>query len=67
MSQKHDHKHADPNPKHESGWKPHTDWRAWVAVLMLIAMAIYVFSLDESLQPANNNPAPAIPPAAAPN
>lgn len=63
MSQKHDHQHSDHNPKHESGWKPHTDWRAWAAVLMLVAIVIYILSLDESRQPANNNS----PPAAAPN
>ena len=46
----HGHSHGDKhhqNPK----WKPHTDWRVWTVVLMLIAMAVYVLTLDESLQP----------------
>jgi len=58
MSQKHDHEHADSNPKHESGWKPHTDWRAWAAVVMLVAIVIYILTLNESIQPPGNNPPP---------
>lgn len=62
MSHKHDHQHADSNPKHESGWQPHTDWRVWGAVLMLIAIVVYVLTLDESIQP----PPKQNPPAATP-
>ena len=50
MSHKHDHQHSDHKPKHEPGWKPHTDWRVWGAVLMLLAIVGYVLSLDESWQ-----------------
>lgn len=33
----------------------HKDWRLWVAVgLMLAAMAGYVITMDESLQPEGN-------------
>ena len=44
----HDHGHANvPWLK-----RAHKDWRTWVVIaLMLGAMAIYVFSDDESLQP----------------
>jgi hypothetical protein len=31
----------------------HKDWRVWVGVvLMLAAMCAYVFTMDESIQPA---------------
>ncbi len=50
------HKH---NPEHQqhpapkSAW--HKDWRTWVVVgLMLAAMAVYVFSVDESVDPGAN-------------
>jgi len=33
-------------------WKPHKDWRAWAALLlMLAAIAAYVLSLDDSIIP----------------
>jgi ABC-type Zn2+ transport system substrate-binding protein/surface adhesin len=46
----HQHDHAH---RHGPFWKRlHRDWRLWVAVLlMLSAMAVYVMSDDESLQP----------------
>lgn len=41
----HDHSH----PQHKSGDGLHKDWRAWtVVILMLAAMAIYIFSEDEA-------------------
>jgi len=40
--------------KHKSeGIQFHKDWRVWVVVaLMLLAMLIYVFTLDESILPS---------------
>ena len=33
-------------------WKPHKDWRVWVAlVLMLAAIVTYVLTLDDSIIP----------------
>lgn len=63
MSHKHEHPHPDSNPKHESGWKPHTDWRVLGAVVMLVAIVIYILTLDESIQPRDKNDPP---PAAMP-
>jgi hypothetical protein len=49
------HKHSRQGHKHEaesSGWKPHKDWRAWlVVVLMVMAVIMYVLSLDDSVIP----------------
>jgi hypothetical protein len=44
----HQHKH-----KHAASKKGlHKDWRAWIAVLlMLAAMLAYVMSMDEAIQP----------------
>ena len=46
----------DPHGKRaDAGGKKawHQDWRTWTFVLlMLVAMAAYVFSVDESLGPA---------------
>lgn len=53
MSQ-HPHSHARQ-------WKPRKDWRVILAaVVMLIAMIIYVLSLDETLFPGD----PAVGPSA---
>ena len=70
----HEHKHSDAHGhehrqgKHHAGWKPHRDWRVWAVVLMLVAMAVYVLTLDESIWPGGAGPAaPAAPaPADAP-
>lgn len=41
------HHHSQPER-----WKPHKDWRVILgAVVMLIAMIIYVLSLDEAFVP----------------
>lgn len=52
MSKK-QHKHNAEHQQHhspKSAW--HKDWRTWVVVgLMLAAMAVYVFSVDESVGP----------------
>lgn len=51
----HSHNHSrdhDKAPGQSGMWKPHKDWRAWVAlVLMLAAIAAYVLSLDDSILP----------------
>ena len=64
----HDHSHKHDRAHSKPGWKPHRDWRVWVVVAMLAAMAIYVLTLDESLLPGGGSgePVPAAPAAAAP-
>jgi hypothetical protein len=70
---KHGHEHHPEGhdakrEHHKPGWKPHRDWRVWAVVLMLLAMAVYVLTLDESIWPGGSEPAvPAAPaPEAAP-
>ena len=47
-----DHKHKDHKHHQDSKRQVHKDWRAWaVVLLMLAAMAIYVMTMDESIQP----------------
>lgn len=49
---KEQHKHGEHQHHHppKSAW--HKDWRTWVVVgLMLAAMLVYVFSVDESVGP----------------
>jgi hypothetical protein len=49
---KHEESHAHSHAaKHGSNWRPHRDWRVWGVVLMLIAMAAYVLSQNEALNP----------------
>jgi len=49
----HHHQHSDSHSQTER-WKPHKDWRVILAaVVMLIAMIIYVLSLDERLFPGD--------------
>jgi hypothetical protein len=44
------HKHHDHQHKASKPW--HQDWKTWTAVvLMLAAMLVYVFSVDESVGP----------------
>jgi hypothetical protein len=44
----HDHGH----PQHKSGGGLHKDWRMWTVVLLMVAaMAVYILSFDESLEP----------------
>ncbi|MBN2578212.1 MAG: hypothetical protein JXB10_04405 [Pirellulales bacterium] len=46
------HEHGHSHPKK---YRPHKDWRAWVAVLLMLgAILVYVFSLDESVGPSGN-------------
>jgi hypothetical protein len=43
---------ASNGHKHSSRTKLHRDWRAWLAViLMLAAIAMYVLTLDDSIIP----------------
>ncbi|HVX10599.1 MAG TPA: hypothetical protein VHC22_05425 [Pirellulales bacterium] len=48
----------------EERWRPHQDWRVFVAVvLMLVAMVVYLMTMDESLLPTSptEQPVPAEP------
>jgi hypothetical protein len=57
--------HGYEHQKHASaGWRPHRDWRVWAVALMLVAMATYVLTLNESFWPGGD--APAVPAAPAP-
>lgn len=49
----HNHSKQDHAANHEFAvWKPHKDWRVWVAlILMLAAIVAYVLSLDDSIVP----------------
>ena len=54
MSHNHDHPHHEHSREPKGPWWKHVhrDWRVWVGVvLMIVAMAVYVMSLDESLRP----------------
>jgi hypothetical protein len=55
-----DHQHNHPP---SARWRPHHDWRFWVAVvLMLAAMVAYVASMDESIWPGGKRQMqPAVP------
>lgn len=74
----HGHKHGDRQEPHHAENHPHhnkpaskkwhQDWRVvTVAILMIICMLIYVFSLDDALRPGRKGNQPAQPvPVAAP-
>ena len=48
---KHSH-HSDHSENKPLLWGLHKDWRAWLALgLMLAAMSIYVLTLDDAVQP----------------
>ena len=68
MASSHNHSHEGEHqhnhrPHRGPAWKrPHRDWQAWAVVtLMLIAIAAYVMSNDESLRPGGRvrQPVPA--------
>jgi hypothetical protein len=72
MSVKHDHSSLNERQKHHEHHagplrkRLHRDWRTWVVVLlMLAAMAAYVLSDNESLQPGGGTQQP-MPAAAGP-
>ena len=51
MSHQHEHHGQGHHPTSKPAW--HKDWRTWTVIaLMLAAMAVYVFSVDESVGPA---------------
>jgi hypothetical protein len=49
----HEHaKHGHVNKGMSGNWQLHKDWRAWLAViLMVVAVVMYVLSLDDSIVP----------------
>ncbi|MCA9233965.1 MAG: hypothetical protein KDA44_00740 [Planctomycetales bacterium] len=50
MSSSHDHAGHHNRPSRKG---VHKDWRVWVVVLLMLgAMAGYILSMDESLEPA---------------
>jgi uncharacterized integral membrane protein len=50
-----DHRH----PRHHFLKNAHRDWRVWVVtVLMLLAIAVYVVTDNESLRPGKRNSQP---------
>jgi hypothetical protein len=67
MNQHDSHHHGHDKQHHSKKQGLHKDWRLWVVVvLMLAAMAMYVLSDDESLQPVGpNGPAIDSPPVPA--
>jgi hypothetical protein len=48
-----DHHANPPEDEYRSYWRgAHKDWRLWIVVgLMLLAMATYVMTMDEAVQP----------------
>lgn len=63
MNQHNQHGHGHHQQHHHTAPKRglHKDWRLWTAVvLMLVAIAAYVLSLDEEVQPGGQ-PNPAAP------
>lgn len=54
----HGHDHHGHSHSHSHGHAPakssglHKNWKVWVVIgLMLLGMLIYIFTLDESIQP----------------
>jgi hypothetical protein len=66
----HESQHQHHHDQHHHAHKRkgiHRDWRAWLVVgLMLLAMIIYVLTMDESWQPFGNKPGQAMPAAPGP-
>jgi hypothetical protein len=55
--QRHGHNHGQHGHDHaqqKSRWRPHRDWRFWTVVVMLVAMVIYILTMDESLDPGGD-------------
>jgi ABC-type Fe3+ transport system permease subunit len=67
MSAKHDVESEGAKPRdHEhhrpQTWKPHTDWRVWIAVILMLGLIlVYVLTDSLSLRPGKNagQPTPA--------
>lgn len=63
----HEHHGRQHEHHHNKRKGIHKDWRAWLLVaLMLGAMAIYVFTMDESIRPGGAAPGQPMPAAAGP-
>lgn len=61
----HDHEHHGHHEHAPRSKGLHKDWRAWLVVgIMLAAMAMYVLSDDEALQPGDAQPQERVPAAA---
>lgn len=42
------------DPPHHPKWRPHRDWRVWLAVLLMLAlMGVYVITMDLSRRPGS--------------
>jgi len=55
-------RHGDHHGPNSDRWLPHKDWRIYVGVaLMLVAMFVYLATMDESLPPGGpaQQPVPA--------
>ena len=58
---KHPNAHVDPGDMKDSSGQPywlraHHDWKFWIAiVLMLVAMSVYITTLDLSIRPPEVN------------
>lgn len=56
--------HSDQPRQEKERWLPHRDWRIYVGVvLMLIAMFVYLATLDDAVAPGGSadHPIPAAP------
>jgi hypothetical protein len=55
---KHDVEHEGAKPRDHTrpirhAWKPHRDWRVWIAVLLIVLMLGYVLMDSLALTPGN--------------
>lgn len=58
MTQKnHEHKHSNTHnhQKSSAGAGIHRDWRFWGVIAMLAAIGVYVFSMDEEIEPEGDS------------
>ncbi|MEX2171598.1 MAG: hypothetical protein WD851_19930 [Pirellulales bacterium] len=54
----HEHGHHNQSGHGAAKKKIHHDWRFWAVVLMLVGMAVYVLTNDESELPGGQEQAP---------
>jgi hypothetical protein len=55
-----EHSHSKSHSQEKSGLAQHGPWFVAAVVLMLVGIAIYVFTMDESIQPdGDEEPMPA--------
>lgn len=62
--QHHGNEHEHKKAKAKAA--PHRDWRFWTVIAMLVAIVLYVFSLDETLGPEDEEMPAAVAVDAAP-